>query len=72
MKTRWGSCTPDGKIILNLKLIQVPKVYIDYVIMHELCHLKEHNHSQRFYDLLNRIMPDWIKKREQLNALEVA
>lgn len=72
MKSRWGSCTPAGKIILNLKLIQVPKVYIDYVIMHELCHLKEPNHSSRFYDLLNRVMPDWFKKREQLNALEVA
>lgn len=72
MKTRWGSCTPEGKIILNLKLIQVPKVYIDYVIMHELCHLKEHNHSQRFYELLNRVMPDWREKREQLNVLEVS
>ncbi len=70
MQSRWGSCTPQGKIILNLKLIQVSKVYIDYVIMHELCHLKEPNHSRRFYDLLNRVMPDWKTKREKLNIEE--
>ncbi len=72
METRWGSCTPEGKIILNLKLIQVPKVYIDYVVMHELCHLKEHHHGRRFYDLLDRVMPDWRSKREKLNAFEVS
>ncbi|MBI1877857.1 MAG: M48 family metallopeptidase [Chloroflexi bacterium] len=72
MDTRWGSCTPEGKILLNLRLIQVPKEYIDYVVMHELCHLKEHNHSRRFYELLNRVMPDWRAKREQLNVLEVS
>lgn len=72
METRWGSCTPEGKIILNLRLVQVPKLYIDYVIMHELCHLKEHNHSQRFYNLLNRVMPDWRAKREKLNTFEVS
>lgn len=72
MTARWGSCTPEGKILLNLRLMQVPKEYIDYVVMHELCHLKEHNHSQRFYELLNRVMPDWRSKRERLNALEVS
>jgi len=72
MQRRWGSCTPEGKIILNLRLIQVPKLYIDYVIMHELCHLKEHNHSHRFYALLDRVMPDWRTKREDLNTLEVS
>ncbi len=72
MTARWGSCTAEGKILLNLRLIQVPKEYIDYVVMHELCHLKEHNHSPRFYELLNRVMPDWRTKREQLNALEVS
>ena len=72
MNTRWGSCTPEGKILLNLRLIQVPKETIDYVVVHELCHLKEHNHSQRFYELLNRVMPDWQKKRQKLNELEVS
>ncbi|MCG3208350.1 MAG: hypothetical protein FOGNACKC_01953 [Anaerolineae bacterium] len=72
MATRWGSCTPEGKILLNLNLIQVPKQYIDYVITHELCHLKEHNHSTRFYTLLDRVMPGWRTKRDELNKLEVA
>jgi predicted metal-dependent hydrolase len=71
MQARWGSCTPEGKIILNLKLIQVPKLYLDYVITHELCHLKEHNHSQRFYELLDRVMPDWRERRQKLNEVEV-
>jgi predicted metal-dependent hydrolase len=72
MQTRWGSCTPEGTIILNLKLIQAPKVYIDYVVMHELCHLKEPNHGARFYELLGHVMPDWRSKREQLNRCEVS
>lgn len=71
METRWGSCTPEGRILLNLKLIQLSKVYIDYVVTHELCHLKEPNHGPRFYELLDRVMPDWRKKREQLNRCEV-
>jgi predicted metal-dependent hydrolase len=70
MKSQWGSCTPSGKIILNLKLIQLPKKLIDYVIIHELCHLKEHHHGQSFYVLLSRIMPDWEALREELNRFE--
>lgn len=72
MKTRWGSCTVDGKILLNLRLMQVPKHLIDYVIVHELCHLKEHNHGPEFYALLTRIMPDWNGRRQQLNEMDVA
>jgi len=70
MKSRWGSSSPSGKIALNIKLIQVPKAYIDYVIFHELCHLKEPNHSQRYYELLDRVLPDWRDRREKLNAFE--
>jgi hypothetical protein len=72
METRWGSCTPDGKILLNLKLMQVPKRYLDYVIVHELCHLKEHHHGANFYRLLDRVMPDWETRRAELNAMEVS
>ena len=71
MKTRWGSCRARGAITLNLKLMQVPKPYIDYVIAHELCHLVEHNHSPRFYALLDRVMPDWRERRRGLNRCEV-
>jgi predicted metal-dependent hydrolase len=72
LTARWGSCSQSGVITLNLKLIQVPKPYIDYVIVHELCHLIEHNHSKRFYMLLDRMMPDWRQRRQKLNALEFA
>lgn len=69
MKSRWGSCTPSGKITLNLKLIQMPKGCIDYVIVHELCHLIEHNHGPAFYALLDRVMPNWRERRRKLNTL---
>lgn len=71
MKTRWGSCTAEGKILLNLELIQVPKKYIDYVIVHELCHLKEHHHGAEFYALLDKVLPDWRERRRGLNGFEV-
>ena len=67
MKNRWGSCTHDGRILLNPELIIAPKSCIEYVIVHELCHLKEHNHSQAFYSLLQTLMPDWQQRRERLN-----
>jgi len=68
MKTRWGSCTKEGKIILNPELIHVPSRCIDYVIAHELCHVIEHNHSKRFYALLEREMSDWKAVQRRLNG----
>ena len=64
MKTRWGSTSPAGRITLNLKLIQVPKPYIDYVVLHELCHLREPHHGQAFYRLLDRVLS--IGGREEM------
>ena len=72
MKSRWGSCTATGHVLLNLKLIQVPKDLIDYAILHELCHLKEHNHSRAFYSLLDRALPNWRERRLRLNQIEVS
>ena len=69
MKTRWGSCSKNGRVLLNLDLIKAPKECIDYVIMHELCHLKEHHHGPRFWRVLKRLMPDYEKRREKLNRL---
>lgn len=66
MKLRWGSCTKDGKLILNPELIAASKDCIDYIITHELCHLKEHNHSKKFYNLLSYVMPDWRYRKEKL------
>lgn len=72
MQKRWGSCSTSGTILLNLKLIQARKALIEYVIVHELCHLKEHNHNQAYYQLLDRVMPDWQERRDELNLTKVA
>ncbi len=69
MSKRWGSCTHQGIIILNPELIAAPKDCIDYVITHELCHLKERNHSQAFYRLLASVMKDWELRRKRLNEM---
>lgn len=69
MPTRWGSCTPKGKIILNPELIKAPKGCIEYVIIHELCHLIHHDHTQRFVDLQEKEMPDWEKWKMKLEKL---
>lgn len=69
MKTRWGSCTTKGKIILNPELIKAPKTCIEYVIVHELCHLVHHNHTQKFIDLQTKEMPDWEKWKLKLEDI---
>jgi predicted metal-dependent hydrolase len=68
MSKRWGSCTPSGKIFLNPLLVSAPKDCIDYVIIHELCHLRFPNHSPSFYRLLASILPDWIDRKHRLNS----
>ena len=68
MEKRWGSCTTKGNIILNIELIKAPIVCINYVILHELCHLVHHNHSILFYNLLESFMPDWRKWKKILET----
>lgn len=69
MPTRWGSCTPKGKIILNPELIKAPKGCIEYVIIHELCHLIYLDHTRKFIDLQTKEMPDWEKWKTKLENL---
>lgn len=69
MKTQWGSCSPNGTITLNPNLVKAPKEFINYVILHELCHIAEHNHSERFYRLMQQVMPNWERQKEHLDQM---
>jgi len=67
MQTQWGSCSPKGTVLLNPHLVKAPTQAIDYVLLHELCHLVEHNHSPRFYWMLDQFMPDWRAVKNKLD-----
>jgi hypothetical protein len=67
MKRRWGTCHTGGDIWLNRELMKKDPELIDYVIIHELCHLVHHNHGKEYYALLGMIIPDFREKRKQLN-----
>ena len=69
MNKRWGSCTPKGKIILNVELMKAPKGCIEYVVVHELCHLIHPNHSKAFFELQTKEMRDWRKWKERLEHI---
>jgi len=66
MKKRWGSCSSKGKIAISYDLIRLDELYSDYVIAHELCHLKHHNHGSGYYKLLSEVFPDWKRTRKEL------
>jgi hypothetical protein len=66
LQQRWGSMTRSGRLILNLGLIRASTDAIDYVITHELCHLRHHNHGAEFFALLQQVMPDWEKRKHKL------
>ncbi|MCX6321259.1 MAG: SprT family zinc-dependent metalloprotease [Bacteroidia bacterium] len=66
MKRRWGGCSNKGIITLSTELIKLPDIYIEYVILHELCHLKHHNHGREYYRLLSEVFPDYKQVRKEL------
>lgn len=68
MQKRWGSLSSNGRMTLNADLIRVPRECIDYVILHELSHLRYESHNSGFYRFLNRVMPDWERRKRILEA----
>ena len=69
MKKQWGSCSTKGNLMLNPHLVKAPKECIDYVILHELCHIAEYNHSERFWRLLTQVMPNWKEVKAKLDDM---
>lgn len=69
MQKQWGSCSAKGSLLLNPHLVKAPKECIDYVVLHELCHIAEHNHSQRFWRLLTQVMPHWPEVKRRLDGM---
>ena len=65
-KSRWGSCSIQGDISYNWRIILAPHHIVDYVIIHELCHMLEHNHSARFWSHVEQYAPDWRRCRDWL------
>jgi len=73
MRTKWGACNIEEKRIwINLELAKKPRICLEYIILHELVHLLERNHNERFIQLMNTFMPKWRFHRDELNRLPVA
>ncbi len=71
-KTRWGSCSKKGNLNFNYKLALLPSHLRDYVIVHEICHLIEFNHSKKFWAQVERAAPEWRKARRELRLLTMS
>jgi predicted metal-dependent hydrolase len=65
-RSRWGSCSSKGALSFNWRLVLAPHDVLDYVVVHEVCHLREPNHSRRFWDLVEKRRPQWRKQRDWL------
>ncbi|MDD3487405.1 MAG: M48 family metallopeptidase [Candidatus Moranbacteria bacterium] len=68
-KSRWGSCSRKGNLNFNYRLVYLPEKYQDYIVVHELCHLKEFNHSKKFWDWVALAIPDYKKIRSEIRNL---
>lgn len=70
-KSRWGSCSKVGNLNFNYKIIYLPEKMVEYLIVHELCHLREFNHSPRFWELVGKKIPDYRVIRKELRKKQI-
>ncbi|MGF0034688.1 M48 family metallopeptidase [Bariatricus sp. SGI.154] len=68
-KTRWGSCSDKGNLNFNWKLVLMPEEVLDYVVVHELAHRKEMNHSKEFWKIVEKVFPDYKERRKTLTEM---
>ena len=71
-KSRWGSCTAKGRLEFNWRVMMAPNSIVDYVVIHELCHLKQHDHSAEFWQMVERVMPSFVEKKAWLKQFEMS
>lgn len=70
LRSRWGSCSSQGNLNFHYKLVLIPEELAEYIVVHELAHLIEMNHSHRFWSLVQHVIPDYKKKILQLRRIE--
>lgn len=70
-KWKWWSCSHTNNISLNLKLVHLPIIFLEYVIVHEVCHIKEKNHSKNFWSLVEKLFPEYKKIRKDLKMIQL-
>lgn len=70
-KTRWGSCSRKQNLNLNYKIVFLPQKHQDYIIVHEMCHLKEFNHSRKFWTLVGKALPNYLEIKKELRNYEL-
>jgi predicted metal-dependent hydrolase len=71
LEKRWGSCSAEGRILINVDAVKLPAGCVDYLLLHELCHLRVPHHGAAFWRLLDACMPDWERWRRRLDDVEV-
>jgi len=70
-RSRWGSCSKNGNLNFNYRIVHLPPHLVDYLIVHELCHIKEFNHSKAFWDLVGQGIPEFSKVRRELKGIKM-
>ncbi len=70
-KTRWGSCSKKGNLNFNYKIVLLPEKLADYIVVHELCHLGQFNHSNKFWNLVAKAIPDYLNNKEDLKKIDL-